>query len=1616
MRTVSMRPSTTPNTGTLNSRDFHHSHHSAGAGGHNTSTSSGSHILDTTSRDRQSLSDHATLEKDRLERVDIHDSSLPHKRDLQMSNHHHPHGGDTDRNNTGAHDDFNYSYYQISYDTAQRYEAKANNQNASDDDNLSHDSYHLSEDLAGGSCSEDDLIGGSKDDLVSHGSKEELDLYNGNSRETLNSGRSKSRSSLHSNKSKSRTSLHSNKSKSRNSLYSNKSKSREALVSASQSRESIGSANIRSRETLDSVCRSRENLDSGRSKSRETLNSIKSKSRERLHSSKSRDSFQSKKSASLDQVEACNQNDSVITYDNGSTWSRTKSISSDVGNVMILQHEEQMAEHLKSNKSINSGLVKEVDIDNDNYIPDNVDVVEDPPIIPDENENRSIDEGYEETLNEENDDGLKRKSLPLENVCDHDNFNADDLKVDGLKDDSIQSPVSDEGMRDTEAIVHDSSSPMESMPPLPEEIKYTLHRRHVVSAGDLATQKPKRYPRYMSPSPTRIESTPKPTKEQRRAQLSKIKTSLSSPIVYDNKTTFGPKKALDYVVLDKLPSVDSYSCRDDSLSPSLEKDIVATIRAKKQQEDLEKGITRRPSRSREVKPKALLTPPKAEIEDLTTTDSAESDPLAELGSSSSEQEEYKCLIPVEDDVNRILSECQDSDLSDYILSPLGSPKKTARLIAYQGHSTSTDIPFADDGMDSDTSKTEIKFVANKSDELLVDLGVIKPITYPPPSEPKVDTSTDFLSSSQAIGLDHLDASSESEVEDNGQMSDSSSGTDLVDVDHFDKSLEQSIEINLEMQGSEHSEGSDDEAGIIDLLSDIGPRGKVVQNVAEICEISSEGSVEQDSTDLLQLHTDILATQNKKHSISAVHQPHSIEVDESSYVAEESDSVISSDGEVELIEEDELYEYQKVLCAQQRPSLIATVEQQHIIEIADDSLSSCEEEDMTVAIAAEITQAAIFAAKEEEDTNLKAAEIIEAAINAAREEESTLAMATAITNAAIDAAKAIAQRSTDYFNNVERPDIGQLVIEYNLTKVENELFGSLDCKIQYGSSEDEIDDIREVAKYPEVLSSDEEVIADHGQDLEDLSSIMASQHLDFGATKPHSAIEISYSSDEDDAKPSTSSQQHASEVPVCQTLISQSSDESLPQAIEDISSEGEVEHEFEEHCGAAEILAAQQPSHLDAVYQESSIEVTLSSDEEETSHQPETRVDNRDQEILLPLTPPPPPPGAEISSESDREEPNAEDLPDPMEVLEQDARNQHHWGETVLAAHPNQDDVLGFDPSHRDFSGFSDDSDEGVLGLDMTTYTVHEISSDSDDDITLGTMPLPSDFLHSTMLGSPCMLSRVDEVDEEDDDSSLDDLPPPPPPAREVPREVLESPLPAAIDEKQSRCSSLMENIVEDIDPYDSPCSVGTPLELDVPLDDPGTYVDLSRTMENLAAIGSIDSTGNNPSDSSSESDFEDVGKLIGDKNNVQVQSPKKECSQNLIDVSDTIRAAEETMSPEVLSQTRSLPERANTLTPASSIDDTPLPPPPEILSDILDSPISESIEPPSPLTIEPTMSIPAATEDFSKKEEASTSPPLPAKTSAVSSISKVPPPIPPKAVPPKPPPKPPKPKKDSLKG
>ncbi len=196
---------------------------------------------------------------------------------------------------------------------------------------------------------------------------------------------------------------------------------------------------------------------------------------------------------------------------------------------------------------------------------------------------------------------------------------------------------------------------------MPDDIPYILHKRHLVGSGEegrdrVKKQKVKDVVRLRSPSPRR----PQPqhfTKEQEKAQLDKIKSGLSEPIVpikspKGSPTTPQPakspglKRALDFVVYSKLPPMDSFSYQDDSLSPSLEKEIVSQIKSVPKQKDsfeLDDTMVDRISAKRP----SDLPAPMTVYDELSIPDS-DSDHEAEMKAAAE--------LEIETEVDRILSE------------------------------------------------------------------------------------------------------------------------------------------------------------------------------------------------------------------------------------------------------------------------------------------------------------------------------------------------------------------------------------------------------------------------------------------------------------------------------------------------------------------------------------------------------------------------------------------------------------------------------------------------------------------------------------------------------------------------------------------------------------------------------------------------------------------------------------------------------------------------------------------------------------------------------------------------------------------------------------------------
>ena len=181
-----------------------------------------------------------------------------------------------------------------------------------------------------------------------------------------------------------------------------------------------------------------------------------------------------------------------------------------------------------------------------------------------------------------------------------------------------------------------------------DEILYILHRRHLVSTGEQTDESLLGEIRYASlplsfvrsRSPNRPLNVTTLTKEQQRAQMEKVRSTLSSMAVAPIRSPKSPgdkRRAFDFVIYNKLPPKDSFSSKDDSLSPSsLERELVAYKRAKSEQMGS--------ARSGELLTENLE-------EDEETGSESESEPGGDGDGS------VPVVPEMEDDVDRILSEC-----------------------------------------------------------------------------------------------------------------------------------------------------------------------------------------------------------------------------------------------------------------------------------------------------------------------------------------------------------------------------------------------------------------------------------------------------------------------------------------------------------------------------------------------------------------------------------------------------------------------------------------------------------------------------------------------------------------------------------------------------------------------------------------------------------------------------------------------------------------------------------------------------------------------------------------------------------------------------------------------
>ncbi|KAK2148799.1 hypothetical protein LSH36_482g02055 [Paralvinella palmiformis] len=214
---------------------------------------------------------------------------------------------------------------------------------------------------------------------------------------------------------------------------------------------------------------------------------------------------------------------------------------------------------------------------------------------------------------------------------------------------------------------------------LNEEIPYYLHKRVVPpKSGDLVQLIRSR---GRSPSPRRPQVVIPQTKEQEKAQLDKIKSGFTEPLSASHGVPLSPqskspglKRAFDYVVYSKLPPPDSFSSVDDSLSPSLEKEIIAHIKSKidspsdadyhKQYpiSDPEKEPERKKPKEEDHLEESMILVESFDA-DVILKRQCSSEMLDQDDESDSDQEEMTCLREpdVDEDINRLLSECgQDS--------------------------------------------------------------------------------------------------------------------------------------------------------------------------------------------------------------------------------------------------------------------------------------------------------------------------------------------------------------------------------------------------------------------------------------------------------------------------------------------------------------------------------------------------------------------------------------------------------------------------------------------------------------------------------------------------------------------------------------------------------------------------------------------------------------------------------------------------------------------------------------------------------------------------------------------------------------------------------------------
>ena len=173
-----------------------------------------------------------------------------------------------------------------------------------------------------------------------------------------------------------------------------------------------------------------------------------------------------------------------------------------------------------------------------------------------------------------------------------------------------------------------------------EDIPYVLHKRHIIPAVEKPTGDTRLYatlPTRHHPSRSRSlsPSHKKPvilTSEQKKAQMMKVKASLVSMAAEmaaprSPKSPVGigalAKRAFDVVVCSRLPPRDSFSSRDDTLSPPDEHDVTLVPRDKKAP-----STEKKPAHQPETKSSQLLD--MKSVADTEKSVDSESEPAIDL--------------------------------------------------------------------------------------------------------------------------------------------------------------------------------------------------------------------------------------------------------------------------------------------------------------------------------------------------------------------------------------------------------------------------------------------------------------------------------------------------------------------------------------------------------------------------------------------------------------------------------------------------------------------------------------------------------------------------------------------------------------------------------------------------------------------------------------------------------------------------------------------------------------------------------------------------------------------------------------------------------------------------